>query len=334
MARLHQLHYVTKGLANEQAFAIWKEVVSPMFEPRPAESAESGPFGSAAGVIVGGMVIGRVMFNAQNFVRDDARIRATPDHILFHLYTSGGFNGRISNQQAVIKPGQVAVIDLACPVETRAFASNTLVLIVPRRMLSEVPLAQLPARLDPFRNALLAAYMISLRERSAALREDDVTPTIVEATTFLRCLLDPAQAEALAAADRSDDGLLAQCEALVRDNLANRDLSPDWLAETLTISRATLYRLFAATGGVMRYVQERRLLAVRAALSDPIETRLLSRLAADLGFNSDAHFSRSFRARFGVSASEFRRQQEILAAGTLLTSPEVVKQWWIRAAAL
>ena len=114
--------------------------------------------------------------------------------------------------------------------------------------------------------------------------------------------------------------------------MALPELSPDWLALKLEISRASLYRLFASHGGIMRYVQERRLLAVQAALSDPLETRRLSRLAADLGFKSEAHFSRSFRARFGITASRYRKMQLDASATTQLTSPDVVRQWWMNVA--
>jgi AraC-like DNA-binding protein len=122
-------------------------------------------------------------------------------------------------------------------------------------------------------------------------------------------------------------------QAAIRDNLAIGKLSPDFLAEKLGISRATLYRVFAPHGGIMRYVQERRLIAVRAALSDPLEMRKLSRIAADLGFNSEAHFSRAFRQRFGMTATEYRQVQIEAATQTQLTSPEVVNRWWVDVAA-
>ncbi|MGC7986142.1 hypothetical protein ACP3XM_25185, partial [Salmonella enterica] len=73
------------------------------------------------------------------------------------LYMTGGFNGEITGQQTTIGPGKVAMIDLAYPVNTRAFASSTISLIVPRMLLGDLPLDKLKPRLDPFRNDLLAA---------------------------------------------------------------------------------------------------------------------------------------------------------------------------------
>ncbi|WP_082407380.1 helix-turn-helix domain-containing protein [Mesorhizobium sp. 1M-11] len=323
-----RLYYVTTGLDDEKAFATWSAVLSPLFEPRPWTRSKSLPTGSANGAILGDMVIAKVSFAAQAFVRDAHRIASTPDHILLHLYMSGGFNGMISGEQTSIGPGKVAVIDLAHEVRTRAFASNTLTLIVPRRVLGSISPGTLKPRLDPRRNELLTAYMRSLQERSSQISPHEVAGTVSNAAQFLRRLL--LQEDSEAGNSRHAEGdLLSLAEAAIRDNLAVGKLSPDFLAEKLGISRATLYRVFAPRGGIMRYVQERRLVAVRAALSDPLETRKLSRIASDLGFNSEAHFSRAFRLQFGTTASQYRKLQFEASTQTQLTSPEVVNRWWM-----
>ena len=275
MSDLPRLFYFTTGLKEPNAFATWSAVLSPLFEPRSYGASGKTPTGSAAGIIIGDLLIARVMFNAQNFLRDEQRIRATPDHILFHLYTSGGFNGVVNRQRTVIGPGKVAIIDLAHGVDTRAFSSNTLSLIVPRKLLSDLPLDMLKPRLDPLRNELLAAHIMSLRERSAQLSQADVEATVANTVGFLKDLLAPDPEALPAPAREADESVTALIEATIRDSLASPDLSPDWLASTLKISRASLYRFFASHGGIMRYIQERRLLAVRAALSDPLEMRLL-----------------------------------------------------------
>lgn len=329
MSPLPRLYYVTTGLDESNAFATWSAVISPLFEPRPCGPGKKTPTGSASGVIIGDLIIAKVAFNAQDFVRNEQRIQATPDHLLLHLYVSGGFNGIVTRQQTTIGPGKVALIDLAHAVDTRAFASSTVTLIVPRKLLDGVPLDTLKPRLDPFRNELLAAYMRSLHERSAQLTDADIEATVTETVGFLKRILAPAPNDALTQQKNADETILTLAEATIRDNLALPDLSPDWLALKLDISRASLYRIFASHGGIMRYVQERRMLAVQAALSDPLETRRLSRLAADLGFNSESHFSRSFRARFGVTAGAYRKAQLEVSATIQLTSPDVVQQWWM-----
>jgi AraC-like DNA-binding protein len=329
MSSLPRLYYVTTGLDEATAFATWSAVLAPLFEPRAAGPGKKTPTGSASGVIIGSIIIAKVAFTAQDFVRTAERIAVTPDHLLLHLYMTGGFNGEITGQQTTIGPGKVAMIDLAHPVNTRAFASSTISLIVPRMLLSDVPLDKMKPRLDPFRNDLLAAHIRSLQERSAQLTEDDVEATVAETVVFLKRLLTATPDDKLEAQKQADETILALTEAAIRDNLASPDLSPEWLAQKLEISRASLYRVFADHGGIMKYVQERRLLAVQAALSDPLEMRRLSKLAADLGFSSEAHFSRSFRARFGVTASAYRKSQREASSTVQLTSPEVVQHWWM-----
>jgi AraC-like DNA-binding protein len=334
MSNLPRLYYVTNGLDTPNAFETWSAVISPLFEPRPCGPTRRTPTGSASGVIIGQIIIAKVIFSAQDFIRDAQRVGATPDHILFHLYQSGGFNGTVTGRNTAIGPGKVSIIDLAYPIETRAFASSTIALIVPRKLLGDAALGCLHPRLDPFRNDLLAAHMQALQERSAQLSEDDVAATVAETVSFLKRLLVPQPDNTLVGQMNADANVLTLTEAVIRDHLALPELSPDWLAQKLKISRASLYRLFASRGGIMRYVQERRLLAVQAALSDPLETRRLSRLASELGFKSEAHFSRSFRARFGIPASRYRKMQLDASATTQLTSPEVVQRWWTSVAEL
>lgn len=328
MALLPRLFYVTSGLDEAAAFETWRAVISPLFEPRRCSRGTKTPTGSVFGVIVGDLMIGKVTFNAQDFVRDAAHIATTPDHLLLHLYVTGGFNGLITRQQTTIGPGKVALIDLGCAVATRAFASRTVCLVVPRKLLGGAALDAMKPKLDPFRNDLLAAHLLSLQERSTQLTTDDVAATVADTVDFLKRLLGGTDANTLAPQRGTDETILALMEALIRDNLALPDLSPDWLARRLDVSRASLYRLFADRGGIMRNVQERRLLAVRAALGDPLDTRRLARLSSDLGFKSEAHFSRSFRARFGITASAYRKAQLDASAAIQLTSPAVVQQWW------
>lgn len=328
MSTLPRLDYLTTGLPNAQAYEIWKGVVGALFEPRAFHPSQHHPTGSASGVVMGNMIVARVVFTAQSFHRDRALIERTPDHFLFHLYNVGGFNGTITRHQTTIWSAQVAVIDLRHEVSTHAASSDTISLIVPRNLLPGVADLALPPRLEPARNRLLAAHLTALRERSAHLDEADV-PGVAERTLeVLSTLLDSSRALDHLDTPALDTSHLALAEQAIRENLALPDLGPDWLATRLGISRASLYRLFAPYGGIMRCVQERRLLAVRAALSDPLETRLLSRLAAEHGFQSEAHFSRSFRAQFGTTASEFRAEQLKVARETARTSLDVFNWWW------
>lgn len=330
MPSLQRLHYLTTGLPHESAAEIWRGVVGPLFEPRAFHPDQKCPTGSASGTVIGDIVVARVVFGAQSFRRAPDLIARTPDHILFHLYNVGGFNGLISGQHTTIWSSQVAIIDLAQEVDTLAASSDTVALIVPRALLPGLAGKPLPPRLDPGRNRLLSAHLIALRERSTLLEEPDVDDVVTQTLDFLGALLDSSRAAAIVETPALAASHLVLAEQTIRAHLASPELSPEMIAHEIGVSRATLYRMFAPYGGIMRSVQERRLLAVRAALSDPLETRRLSRLAADFGFRSKVHFSRSFRAQFGLTASEFRAEQIALALKDGRTDLDVLHDRWPR----
>jgi AraC-like DNA-binding protein len=80
------------------------------------------------------------------------------------------------------------------------------------------------------------------------------------------------------------------------------------LRRELGISRTRLYNLFEPFGGVMHYVQHRRLLSAHAALTDPNDRRLIFQIAEERGFTDGAEFSRAFKRAFGYSPSEVRNR--------------------------
>jgi AraC-like DNA-binding protein len=77
------------------------------------------------------------------------------------------------------------------------------------------------------------------------------------------------------------------------------------VAAAAGVSRATLYRSFDTVGGVKRYIQDRRLHHVRAALRRRQNLKpTVADIAWDYGFTSQSHFSRLFRERYGYSPSD------------------------------
>lgn len=103
-----------------------------------------------------------------------------------------------------------------------------------------------------------------------------------------------------------DERRLIRAAAFIENNLASHDLTPDAVARAANVSRSTLYRLFKSCGGVSRYILRRRLNLASERLRDPAEYRQVSELAFELGFISEAHFSRAFRQVFGAPPGAFR----------------------------
>lgn len=95
---------------------------------------------------------------------------------------------------------------------------------------------------------------------------------------------------------------------LVEARLDDPDLTPAAIAADAGISTRHLHRIFTATGASFAtFVRAARLERCRAALGDPRQgDRSVTDIAFSWGFNDAAHFSRSFRAAYGISPRGWR----------------------------
>lgn len=102
---------------------------------------------------------------------------------------------------------------------------------------------------------------------------------------------------------------LTRVERFIRGNLGNPDLSPDLIAEGCGISKRYLHDLFKDVNGtVSQQIRDQRLVAARDRLqSSP--TLSIAEIAYRFGFSDQAQFSRLFKARFGLTPTEFRAER-------------------------
>ncbi|MGJ4928995.1 acetamidase/formamidase family protein [Bradyrhizobium sp. HKCCYLS2038] len=100
------------------------------------------------------------------------------------------------------------------------------------------------------------------------------------------------------------------CQTIERQ-LDDAELTPARVAQSEGISERYLQKLFESAGdNFTHYLKERRLQRAWTDLSNPTEAHhSISEIAYRYGFGDSAHFSRSFRARFGLSPREFRQQK-------------------------
>ncbi len=98
--------------------------------------------------------------------------------------------------------------------------------------------------------------------------------------------------------------LLCRVKAFIQRELLSPDLSPNWIARNVGLSRRKLYYLFEPEGGVRRYIQAQRLKGALQALRAGGEGYKVKSAAFDFGFTSEAHFSRSFKRLFGFNPRE------------------------------
>ncbi|BCH21495.1 helix-turn-helix domain-containing protein [Mesorhizobium sp. L-8-3] len=104
---------------------------------------------------------------------------------------------------------------------------------------------------------------------------------------------------------------LDRIKTFMRENLADPELDCSAVAAHMGVSVRHVHSIFAQTGkSVMRWVWDERLRRIAREISLPaIEGKPVSAIAFEWGFREAAHFSRQFKARYGVSPTEYRRGQ-------------------------
>ncbi|MBR7673979.1 helix-turn-helix domain-containing protein, partial [Streptomyces daliensis] len=115
--------------------------------------------------------------------------------------------------------------------------------------------------------------------------------------------------------DRSPDqeppheALRARIHAFIERHLADPGLSPRTVAAAHKISVSYLYKLFNSHGTpVAAWIRHRRLEHCRRDLADPRLASLpVHAIATRWGFTHHAHFSRVFRAAYGIPPQELRQ---------------------------
>ncbi|SFL26318.1 helix-turn-helix domain-containing protein [Methylobacterium pseudosasicola] len=102
--------------------------------------------------------------------------------------------------------------------------------------------------------------------------------------------------------------LVQRAKAYVEAHLGDPDLDPRHLAAAVGVSLHRLEDLFHERGQqVSDWIWQRRLEVAADRLADPACAHLtLGTVAGGCGFGNRTHFSRRFKARFGLAPSEFR----------------------------
>lgn len=133
------------------------------------------------------------------------------------------------------------------------------------------------------------------------------------AATLLRLSLgdDPATQ-----GRRDPVGLKARIRHFMIQNLADPALDTAAVTDRFGVSRSTLYRMFEADGGPQSYIRDLRLAQAMRRLSQGGPMRpLVSTVAYECGFTSEAVFSRAFRRRFGRAPREIDPHAGLRAGG-------------------
>ena len=187
MSSLPVQHYRSAGLPPEMAFEAWRGLMAPIYGITPPKPEAPPPGGAVTAYLVGDLIANRTRFTAQHVTRDRRRVDGTPDHLTIQLWRHGRFEGEVAGRAARLQAGDVALADRRRTLAGHIAPADTLGLAIPRNRLDGMALDGHGLHLDPARNRLLEARLVSfygsLAGQPAARRARTSTPPLPGAGT-------------------------------------------------------------------------------------------------------------------------------------------------------
>lgn len=217
-------------------------------------------------------------------------------------------------KEVTMQAGDLSVYDTSRPYSVlfsedmrniiMMFPKNRLDLPVPvTEQLTAVSLSQEHSGLSNILSSYLSQFPAELEPLPDRVRTKLAHTSLDLVTTLFSSVLDTD-----AAVRDPHELMLQQIYTYIDDNLASLELSPGTIASAHFVSTRHLHSLFRqADTTVSTWIRERRLERCRGDLLDSaLANRPVSAIAMRWGFTDAAHFSRIFKATYGVTPSELR----------------------------
>jgi AraC-like DNA-binding protein len=303
----------------------WRSVLCDTFLPLeaiPAGDTDRPIEGTLRFGELGVLKVCEVTGNSQVVQRLPAQIsRADPEYLKVAVQLGGRGVLTQSGREAVLHPGDFAAYDSSRPF-SMAFDDWFQLVVV---MCPRTAIRLSPAELDAVYSTRISGQngvgaLVSSFLAGLVGTLDDDQPELAPAvdgslSDAVLDLLAAGLADAGAGADPASLGRHARQETLLRQirgyietNLQRPDLTPDTIAAAHFISTRYLHKLFARQGDtVAGWTRGRRLERCRQDLRNPsLRHHSISAIGARWGLVDASHFSRAFRAAYGVTPSEYR----------------------------
>lgn len=313
------LRVTTASVADGDKAAFWSGAVSRSLVPLEVRPLTGRPFdGLLESHRLGYVRISTLEADAARLARTAALIARTPcvePQVGVGVQVSGRAVLEQDGRRAEVPPGGLVLYDTARPYavdyperfRTHLFHVPRRLLGVPERDLRHASATAVgPTEgCGPVLLPLLGVLAASAHSYPAPVGER-LAGSVVGLFSTLIAQLAPAPAADGPGARNAH--LVRRVREYIDRHLGDPDLSPERIAHAHHISVRYLHRLFEGEGvTVSRLVQRLRLDACARELARRGRTApTVSAVAQRWGFVNPAHFSRTFRAAYGVSPREWR----------------------------
>ncbi|WP_073946796.1 helix-turn-helix domain-containing protein [Streptomyces kebangsaanensis] len=316
--------FTTEVVAASERFALWEAIAERSHLRNVLRSEEEGDFRARMRLLsLGEAQLSALALPHLDVLRTPRLIRQSdPEVYLVQCVFSG--SGRLTQTAGTHEygPGHLVMVDSSAPMDVTIRAMpgqwSSVVATVPRAWVPLPervvrPLMGVPIPSCSGMAAVFGRWVTDLHHRAHEFTPGDA-PTLATVTADLltslvgRCM----DAEHVVPPEARRSTLRVETRKFVERNLGDLRLSPQTVADAHHISLRLLQQLFAEDGtSPAAWIRHRRLERCRADLADPhLAGYSVRAVAARWGLTDPAHFSRLFRAAYGLPPRDYRHRQQ------------------------
>lgn len=305
----------TDEVAEAERLDFWQDMVCRTFFVADCEAPPGRSFhGSISAAGTPDIAISRLRSSAQHVTRDAGHVRRTPDEIfLINLQVSGTGAFVQDGREVLLRPGDFTCSDSTRPCEMHYTDDfEQLVFAMPRRLIADGPSSTERLTTRAIEAGSSIGSIVSPFLRHFAAEVQNVQPsTAARLGQVGLALVLTAFGEMAGGHEPRAWGRLAlreRANQVIEARASDPELDPAMVAAALGISLRYLQEIFRDDGTTpSAWIWRRRLEMSRRDLSAPsMAATSISHIAFASGFSDLAHFSRRFKAAYGLSPRAFR----------------------------
>ena len=301
--------FSTASVDPSRRMTFWNELASATFSPMTVDPA-SGPFsGRLVRRRIGEVGYARVASSPASIHARPAADEA--DSLFLLLQSEGTSRTRQCGREVLLLKGQASLCLSTLPYVIEFDRPNVTTVVKlpacrvrerisdPERLVGRVMAAD--------RSALLAGFLSGVAGAPAdGLQDGLAIQTVSDVLVDLVGLAFPAETTSERCSQAEDKWRKALTD-YTRRNLGDPDLGAAAMARAFDVTPRYVQMIFAGMGMTCSaFILEQRLISGAAQLRRGHRPTITA-LALDLGFNDPSHFGRTFRRRYGVTPSRYRR---------------------------
>ncbi|MFJ7269594.1 helix-turn-helix domain-containing protein [Streptomyces sp. NPDC099050] len=314
--------FSTGVLPAEDRFPCWFDAASQAHMRSWVRSAHEDDFLASMRVLdLGNVQVSRLSYPSVRVRRTDRQVRQSdPEVYQLNLVLTGTGGVAQSGREAVLSAGTFCLYDSSRPFHGHRSCSPD----TPAAVVVQIPKILMPlparsvARLTAVTfsghhgmGAVFTRWLTDLVQRADELtRADHPALSNVTLNLLAEVCARHLDTETTAAPEDRQAVLLTQIRDFIQQHLHDPGLTPATIAGAHQISLRQLHRIFDADGmSPAAWIRHQRLEHSRRDLADPrLSRHPLHVIASRWGLPDKSHFSRAFRAAYGISPRDYRQQ--------------------------